>query len=63
MDTRVIRAGQMYRYYLSETVVGDGRRPARTPLHEAQEQAGVSRPGDGWAGDLPCAVSCGDRID
>ncbi|MFF7172923.1 hypothetical protein ACIP8U_44395 [Streptomyces pseudovenezuelae] len=41
VDIRVIRAGQMYRYYLRETVVGDGRRPARTPLRADQEQAGV----------------------
>lgn len=38
----------MYRYYLRETVVGDGRRPARTPLREAQEQAGV--PVGRWMG-------------
>ncbi|MEU5810705.1 MobF family relaxase [Streptomyces sp. NPDC047718] len=48
VDTRVIRAGQMYRYYLRQTVVGDGRRPARTPLREAQEQAGV--PVGRWMG-------------
>ncbi|MFJ1804051.1 MobF family relaxase [Streptomyces sp. NPDC088180] len=48
VDIRVIRAGQMYRYYLRETVVGDGRRPARTPLRVAQEQAGV--PVGGWMG-------------
>ncbi|MFF7724911.1 MobF family relaxase [Streptomyces luteogriseus] len=48
VDIRVIRAGQMYRYYLRETVVGDGRRPARTPLREAQEQAGV--PAGRWMG-------------
>ncbi|MFF8910912.1 MobF family relaxase [Streptomyces olivaceoviridis] len=47
-DIGVIRAGQMYRYYLRETVVGDGRRPARTPLREAQEQAGV--PAGRWMG-------------
>ncbi|GGZ25312.1 hypothetical protein GCM10010300_80960 [Streptomyces olivaceoviridis] len=47
-DIRVIRAGQMYRYYSRETVVGDGRRPARTPLREAQEQAGV--PAGRWMG-------------
>ncbi|WP_446040151.1 MobF family relaxase [Streptomyces sp. SID1121] len=41
VDIKIIRAGQMYRYYLRETVVGDGRRPARTPLRAAQEQAGV----------------------
>jgi hypothetical protein len=33
---------------LRETVVGDGRRPARTPLREAQEQAGV--PVGRWMG-------------
>jgi len=38
----------MYRYYLRETVVGDGRRPARTPLRVAQEQAGV--PAGRWMG-------------
>ncbi|MEV7659605.1 MobF family relaxase [Streptomyces anulatus] len=48
VDIRVIRAGQMYRYYLRETVVGDGRRPARTPLRPAQEQAGV--PAGSWMG-------------
>ncbi|MEU7553098.1 MobF family relaxase [Streptomyces sp. NPDC044571] len=48
VDIRVIRAGQMYRYYLRETVVGDGRRPARTPLLDAQEQAGV--PAGRWMG-------------
>ncbi|MCL7382223.1 MobF family relaxase [Streptomyces sp. 35G-GA-8] len=48
VDIRVIRAGQMYRYYLRETVVGDARRPARTPLRAAQEQAGV--PAGRWMG-------------
>ncbi|WP_327180366.1 relaxase domain-containing protein (plasmid) [Streptomyces sp. NBC_01335] len=48
VDIRVIRAGQMYRYYSRETVVGDGRRPARTPLRAAQEQAGV--PAGRWMG-------------
>ncbi|WP_199889922.1 MobF family relaxase [Streptomyces badius] len=48
VDIRVIRAGQMYRYYLRETVVGDGRRPARTSLRAAQEQAGV--PVGRWMG-------------
>lgn len=38
----------MYRYYLRQTVVGDGLRPARTPLREAQEQAGV--PAGRWMG-------------
>ena len=52
VDIGVIRAGQMYRYYLRETVVGDGRRSARTPLREARSKP-VSRPDDGWAGDLP----------
>ncbi|MFF5442204.1 relaxase domain-containing protein [Streptomyces achromogenes] len=48
VDIRVIRAGQMYRYYLRETVVGDGRRPARTPLRVDQEQVGV--PAGRWMG-------------
>ncbi|MFF3177915.1 MobF family relaxase [Streptomyces sp. NPDC057900] len=48
VDIKVIRAGQMYRYYLRQTVVGDGRRPARTPLRAAQEQAGV--PAGRWMG-------------
>ncbi|MFF4331161.1 MobF family relaxase [Streptomyces sp. NPDC001591] len=48
VDIRIIRAGQMYRYYLRETVVGDGHRPARTPLRAAQEQAGV--PSGRWMG-------------
>ncbi|MFE9700596.1 MobF family relaxase [Streptomyces sp. NPDC006270] len=48
VDIRVVRAGQMYRYYLRQTVVGDGRRPARTPLRAAQEQAGV--PAGRWMG-------------
>lgn len=48
VDIKVIRAGQMYRYYLRQTVVGDGRRPARTPLRVAQEQAGV--PAGRWMG-------------
>ncbi|MEV1049296.1 MobF family relaxase [Streptomyces sp. NPDC049916] len=48
VDIRVIRAGQMYRYYLREIVVGDGRRPARTSLRAAQEQAGV--PVGRWTG-------------
>lgn len=38
----------MYRYFLRQTVVGDGRRPARTPMREAQEQAGV--PAGRWIG-------------
>ncbi|WP_331747787.1 relaxase domain-containing protein (plasmid) [Streptomyces sp. NBC_00853] len=48
MDIAIIRAGQMYRYYLRQVVVGDGRRPARMPLREAQEQAGV--PVGRWMG-------------
>ncbi|MFF1496634.1 MobF family relaxase [Streptomyces sp. NPDC058304] len=48
VDISVIRAGQMYRYFLRQTVVGDGRRLARTPLREAQEQAGV--PVGRWMG-------------
>ncbi|WP_267883683.1 relaxase domain-containing protein [Streptomyces sp. NRRL S-920] len=48
VDIRVMRDGQTYCYYLRETVVGDGRRPARTPLRAAQEQAGV--PAGRWLG-------------
>ncbi|MFB7258068.1 MobF family relaxase [Streptomyces nojiriensis] len=48
VDIKIIRAGQMYRYFFRETVVGDGRRPPRTPLREAQEQAGV--PAGRWMG-------------
>ncbi|MFF1341900.1 MobF family relaxase [Streptomyces sp. NPDC058290] len=54
VDIRVIRAGQMYRYYLRQTVVGDSRRPARTPLREAQEQAGV--PAGRWMGRGPAVL-------
>lgn len=38
----------MDRYYLRETVAGDGRSPARTPLRAAQEQAWV--PVGRWRG-------------
>lgn len=38
----------MYRYYLRQVVVGDGRRPARTPLRKAQEEVGV--PAGRWMG-------------
>lgn len=47
-DIKLITAGQMYRYYLRQTVVGDGRRPARTPLAKAQKEAGV--PAGRWMG-------------
>ncbi|MET8578923.1 relaxase domain-containing protein [Streptomyces sp. NPDC005012] len=48
MDIALITAGQMYRCYLRETVAGDGRRQAHTPLRIAQEQAGV--PVGRWMG-------------
>ncbi|WP_405189365.1 relaxase domain-containing protein [Streptomyces anulatus] len=48
VDIRVIRAGQLYRYFLRETAAGDGRRPAGAPLRTAQEQAGV--PAGRWMG-------------
>ncbi|WP_189135725.1 MobF family relaxase [Wenjunlia tyrosinilytica] len=48
MDIAKITAGQMYRYYMCRVVVGDGRRPARTPLREVQEEAGV--PAGRWMG-------------
>ncbi|MFF7648183.1 MobF family relaxase [Streptomyces canus] len=48
MDIARITAGQMYRYYLRQVVVGDGRRPPRAPLRKAQEEAGV--PAGRWMG-------------
>lgn len=48
MDIAKVTAGQMYRYYLHQVVVGDGRRPARKPLRKAQEEAGV--PAGRWMG-------------
>lgn len=48
VDAKIITAGQMYRYYTRETVVGDGRRRRRTPLRQAQEEAGV--PVGRWMG-------------
>ncbi|UXY25090.1 relaxase domain-containing protein (plasmid) [Streptomyces cynarae] len=48
MDIQLITAGQMYRYYLRQVIVGDGRRPARTPLAQAQQEAGV--PAGRWMG-------------
>ncbi|MEV5049341.1 MobF family relaxase [Streptomyces griseoincarnatus] len=41
MDIALITAGQMYRYFLRQVLVGDGRRPGRTPLKTAQHDAGV----------------------
>lgn len=48
MDIALITAGQMYRYYLRQVLVGDSRRPARKPLKEAQQEAGV--PAGRWMG-------------
>ncbi|MFI1622385.1 MobF family relaxase [Streptomyces lydicus] len=48
MDIALITRGQMYRYYLHQVVVGDGRRPARKPLRNAQKEAGV--PAGRWMG-------------
>ncbi|MFF7705398.1 MobF family relaxase [Streptomyces lydicus] len=48
MDIELITRGQMYRYYLHQVVVGDGRRPARQPLRKAQKEAGV--PAGRWMG-------------
>jgi hypothetical protein len=41
----LITAGQLYRYYLRQVVVGDGPRPARMPLAKAQDESGVRRGG------------------
>ncbi|MFC7934047.1 MobF family relaxase [Streptomyces cinereoruber] len=48
MDVRLIRRGQMYRYYLRQVVVGDYLRPVRTSLGIAQVQVGV--PPGRWTG-------------
>ncbi|MCX4799889.1 relaxase domain-containing protein [Streptomyces sp. NBC_01242] len=48
MDIALITAGQMYRYYLRQVLVGDGRRPARKPLRRAQQDARV--PAGRWMG-------------
>ncbi|MGA4980287.1 MobF family relaxase [Streptomyces cinereoruber] len=48
MDVRLIRRGQMYRYYLRQVVVGDHLCLARTSLGEAQAKAGV--PPGRWMG-------------
>ncbi|WP_432089359.1 hypothetical protein [Streptomyces sp. bgisy095] len=48
MDVRLIKRGQMYRYYLRQVVVGDYLRPVRTPLGIAQVQVGV--PPGRWTG-------------
>ncbi len=42
VEIEVVRYGQMHRYYLRQTVVGDSPRPPRTPLRAAQEQVGVA---------------------
>ncbi|MFD5898667.1 MobF family relaxase [Streptomyces sp. NPDC060366] len=62
MDIAIIRAGQMYRYYLRQVLVGDGRRPARTPLRTAQEEAGV--PAGRWMGRGLAALglTAGDTV-
>ncbi|WP_435206932.1 MobF family relaxase [Streptomyces sp. bgisy104] len=48
VDVRLIKRGQMYRYYLRQVVVGDYLRPVRTPLGIAQVQVGV--PPGRWTG-------------
>ncbi|MFJ9634864.1 MobF family relaxase [Streptomyces sp. NPDC101175] len=48
MDIAPITAGQMYRYYLRQVLVGDGRRPGRKSLRKAQQDAGV--PPGRWMG-------------
>ncbi|MFJ8465020.1 relaxase domain-containing protein [Streptomyces swartbergensis] len=48
MDIALITAGQVYRCYLRQVLVGDGRRPARKALGKAQQDAGV--PPGRWMG-------------
>ncbi|WJY43187.1 MobF family relaxase (plasmid) [Streptomyces sp. P9-2B-2] len=43
-----VQPGNAWRYYLRGVVVGDGRRAARTPIKDAQEQAGL--PPGVWMG-------------
>lgn len=62
VDIKEISAGQMYRYYLRQVVVGDGRRPGRSPLRAAQEEAGV--PPGIWMGRglAVLGLAAGDEI-
>jgi conjugative relaxase-like TrwC/TraI family protein len=62
MDIALITAGQMYRYYLRQVLVGDGRRPARKALKKAQQDAGV--PPGRWMGrGLPTlALALGQEV-
>ncbi|GAA4694185.1 MobF family relaxase [Streptomyces youssoufiensis] len=57
VEIEVVRYGQMYRYYLRQTVVGDSLRPPRTPLRAAQEQVGV--PAGRWMGRGLAALGLG----
>ncbi|MGW3029165.1 MobF family relaxase [Streptomyces sp. NPDC001221] len=43
-----VQPGNAYRYYLRGVAVGDGRRPVRTPMKDAQEEAGL--PPGVWMG-------------
>ncbi|MFF5482215.1 hypothetical protein ACFY5C_33560 [Streptomyces sp. NPDC012935] len=38
MDIAKITAGQMHCSHQRQTVVGEGRRPARTPLAQTQQE-------------------------
>jgi TrwC relaxase len=62
MDIALITAGQMYRYFLRQVLVGDGRRPARKALKKAQLDAGV--PPGRWMGrGLPVlGVALGQEV-
>lgn len=55
MDIALIAAGQMYRYFLRQVLVGDGRRPARKPLRKAHRTPEF-RSADGWGGACPPSV-------
>ncbi|MEU7436125.1 relaxase domain-containing protein [Streptomyces sioyaensis] len=61
-DIAKVTAGQMYRNYMHQVVVGDGRRSARKPLRKAQEEAGV--PAGRWMGrGLPAlGLAAGDEV-
>ncbi|MFH8663208.1 hypothetical protein [Streptomyces afghaniensis] len=51
MDIALITVGQMYRYYLRQVLVGDGRRPARKALKK-RSRTPECRPAE------PCRSRC-----
>jgi hypothetical protein len=62
MSIARVTAGPMWRYYLRGVKVGDGQRPARKPLKQAKEEAGI--PAGVWMGrGLPLlGLSAGGEV-